>query len=190
MGKSDIVVLKKPEQIEALGSPAKREIVQFVATTGPTSVPEIADGVGRKVTSLYRHVHELVEMGLLLEAGKAKTIRRDKQLYVTPGKRLQVNVEAADRKAISALCRAMNQHLRAVGREMTRVHKSHTGRHRGTAPNVKFVGDKGWASRDKISKINKHLADASSCLSSVPKSNRDELINLSAAVWPAELPDE
>lgn len=50
---------------------------------GEASIREIAEQMGRKPVSLYRHIDQLVEVGLLIEEGTKPTARRDAKIYST-----------------------------------------------------------------------------------------------------------
>ena len=78
---SDDETISDPQQIRALCSPMRHAIHQVVLSQGEASIREIGEQVGKKPASLYRHIDQLVEVGLLIEQGTKSTSRRDAKVY-------------------------------------------------------------------------------------------------------------
>jgi predicted ArsR family transcriptional regulator len=57
--------IEDARQIEAVAHPARQEIIDRLVAVGPMSVREIADTLGRNVTTLYHHLKVLEELGLI-----------------------------------------------------------------------------------------------------------------------------
>lgn len=77
----DIHTISDPDTMWVLSSPARREILKGACALGCCSVSEIADLTGRSRTSLYPHIEQLVEHGLLIDAGTRPSGKRQEQLY-------------------------------------------------------------------------------------------------------------
>jgi hypothetical protein len=86
-----VYVIRKPEQLAAIRSPVRQEIVDVLAATGIRTVAEIASMLGRSTHSLYHHVRVLERVGLMLNMGMERRNRRDETLYTTPGRRLRIH---------------------------------------------------------------------------------------------------
>ena len=69
-------IANKPAHWRALNSPVRNAILQLLISSGPTTVPVIAEQLGRKPKSLYRHVDILLKAGLLVQTGVQPTGRR------------------------------------------------------------------------------------------------------------------
>jgi predicted ArsR family transcriptional regulator len=52
-------------QVEAIAHPARQEIVDRLVAAGPMSARELAASIGRNVTTLYHHLKNLEEVGLI-----------------------------------------------------------------------------------------------------------------------------
>ena len=86
-----VYVIREPEQLAAIRSPVRQEIVDVLAATGIRTVAEIASMLGRSTHSLYHHVRVLERAGLILNMGIERRNRRDEVLYATPGRRLRIH---------------------------------------------------------------------------------------------------
>jgi len=91
-----------PEQLDALASPLRLEIYGHFSPSEPLSVRELARRLGRSASSLYYHVHRLVEVELVREAGERPRGPRTETLYAAaaPGVRLEPDGSPEGRDAI------------------------------------------------------------------------------------------
>ena len=86
-----VYVIREPEQLAAIRSPVRQEIVDALAGTAIRTVAEIASMLGRSPHSLYHHVRVLERVGLILNMGIERRNRRDETLYATPARRLLIH---------------------------------------------------------------------------------------------------
>jgi len=86
-----VYVIRKPEQLAAIRSPVRQEIIDALAPARIRTVAEIASMLGRSTHSLYHHVRVLERVGLILNMGIERRNRRDEVLYATPGRRLRIH---------------------------------------------------------------------------------------------------
>ncbi len=110
-------VLRRPDQVAALASPVRCQIVDCLTVHGPSSVREVAARMSRTPESLYYHVKALVAAGLVLLQSTRKVNRRREAVYKVVAPRL-----IADRKKRSlaykeALARTGEVFLRLAARE-------------------------------------------------------------------------
>lgn len=91
-----------PEQRDALASPLRQEIFGHFSPSEPMSVREVAVYMGRSPSSLYYHVHRLVDVGLLRRAGERPRGTRSEGLYEAVGsaRRMEPDGSAETRDAI------------------------------------------------------------------------------------------
>jgi predicted ArsR family transcriptional regulator len=75
-------ILFNLEQVESLASPARSEVFWSFSSHQPTSVAELAEGLGKSAQTIHYHVAELVKQGLLLAVGERKRHARTEKLYV------------------------------------------------------------------------------------------------------------
>src|SRR5262245_60801030 len=86
-----VYVVRKPEQLAALRSPVRQEIIFGLAPARIRTVAELASVLGRSPHSLYHHVRVLERVGLIFNMGIERLNRRDEALYATAGRRLRIH---------------------------------------------------------------------------------------------------
>lgn len=146
-------VISRPAQIEALISPARQEIVDSAAASGPLSVREMAEALGRKPSSIYYHVSALLETGLLVETGRRRTGRREEAIYATPGKEMRLLPTAETRETYGDIVASM---LRVAGRDFRRAMQA--GVTISAEPRRIWGGRlKGWVTNRDLAGINAHI---------------------------------
>jgi DNA-binding transcriptional ArsR family regulator len=72
-------------QLESLISPMRLAIMQRLEIDKEATARELARRMGRPVTSIYHHLKQLEELGLLRVAGERKGSRRPEALYAPVG---------------------------------------------------------------------------------------------------------
>lgn len=106
-----------PEQRDVLASPLRLEIFGHFSPSEPMSVREVAACMGRSPSSLYYHVHRLVDVGLLRWAGERPRGTRTEALYEAVGsaRRLEPDGSTDTRDAI---LRTMSAAFRMAERDL------------------------------------------------------------------------
>ena len=97
--------ISRPDQIAALASPARVEILDVLASLGVSSVAAIAAALGRPADALYYHLRFLVRVGLVRHVGKGRGRRREQALYKTVAPRLSVAYDPEDPANTAAMTR-------------------------------------------------------------------------------------
>lgn len=84
-------------QLDALSHPTRHEIVDRLCAAGPMSVREIAQTLGRKVTSIYHHIKQLEEVELI-EVVRSSSAERGRPfvVYRSVAPRVRLTRAAAD----------------------------------------------------------------------------------------------
>ena len=115
------LVLENPEQIRALRTSVRQEIVRTLGRTGPAGVKELAELLGRPPASLYYHVHELEDAGILRRTGTRPAGRREEGVYELAAERVVINRTKSSKAFMSALDDLHRSTLRAAEREISRA---------------------------------------------------------------------
>lgn len=145
-------------QIDALGTPARQEIVDGLHGLGPCSIAELAASLGRAPDSLYYHVRKLERVGLVVRAGTRRTGIRDEVLYDTPG-RLYLDHEPSGARERAALLRLVRSAVRLAERELRAALESGRAIVRRVARrNTWGARVKGWLTRAELAEVREHLA--------------------------------
>ena len=103
-------VIRRRDQIAALESAVRQEIVDTIQAAGPLSASEISGLMGRPADALYYHLKRLVKVGLLLVRATRRSGRRDEAVYDLAGHPLVLDYPArAEGKdhPLSGLVRSM-----------------------------------------------------------------------------------
>ncbi len=113
------LVLESPRQIRALRTPLRQEIVRTLGRTGPVSVRELAELLDRAPASLYYHVHELEDAGILRQTGTRPAGRREEGVYELAAERIVINRTKRSKAFVSALEDVHRSTLRTAEREIS-----------------------------------------------------------------------
>ena len=116
-----------PDQLAAMASPRRQDIVDRLAATGPLSVKELAAQIGARPPALYHHLERLLGVGLIEEAG-ARTVRRKReQLYAARAPRMRMARALAEGRhaelmeaIVASLTRQMDRDFRTGMRSPAR----------------------------------------------------------------------
>ena len=150
--------ITRREQIEALASPVRLEILAAARITGLCSIGSLARFLGRAPDSLYYHIRKLVSVGLLLEAGKRSTTRRHESLYLTAGRRFRMPFASGDTQLVEARLRTFTALLRLTDRDHRRAIRSGLAVFSGRARNIRNARVKGWLSTEELREIHEHIS--------------------------------
>ncbi len=110
-------VLRRPEQLGALGSPVRCRIAEALSAHGPSTVRQLAARLERKPESLYYHVQALIDVGLVVHHSNRKVNRRSEAVYRLIAPRLIVDRKQTSRAYKEAICRSCDTLLRLAGRD-------------------------------------------------------------------------
>ena len=111
--KVETYLIAKKEELEALISPLRHQIVDRLSVDGPMSVKELAHRLCCQPPRLYHHIEILLELGLVVHCGDRLVRRRREQLYSTPSPKVRVARDLANRfpdvmdAVVSSLTRQM-----------------------------------------------------------------------------------
>jgi DNA-binding MarR family transcriptional regulator len=172
-----------PEQIRALCSTVRHEIHQVVLSQGTASIREIAEQLGRKPVSLYRHIDQLVEVGLLIEEGTKSTARRDAKVYSTKLEFMRYRPRKPEMlKALGEFARAS---LKDTGIKVTKSIMS--GEAVLPVPlRDTFVGSPaGWLNDEELGELNEHIDAIIMLLADKPKKPDTKRVVISMGLYPA-----
>ena len=113
------VVIRRRDQVDALVSPLRQEIVDAVAAAGPSTIAQIAGWLGRRPDTLYYHIGALAKVGLLIEAGRERAGRRFSAVYDVPGRPMLLDYGGAGGR--DAVVRVVRAALRLAERDFRRA---------------------------------------------------------------------
>ncbi len=112
------LVIRDPEQVRALRTPSRQEIVETLTRLGACSVKELGEATGRAPASLYYHIHELEEAGLIRKAPRRQAGGRVEGVYEPVADRIVLDRTERSGDFLSALADLHRSTLRKAEREI------------------------------------------------------------------------
>jgi predicted ArsR family transcriptional regulator len=115
--------IRRKEQLAAVVSPVRQEIVDALAAAGPSSAAQLADRLGRPADALYHHLRVLMRSGLVVEHSRRRTAYRTEAIYATVrmARRFQADFDVRARGSLDAWERAVATLLRLGIRDFRRA---------------------------------------------------------------------
>lgn len=142
------------QQLLALASPGREDIIDAVGVLGPCSVPDIAEFVGRSRNALYYHIRALRDRGLLIET----TVQRDgiktTALYDLPGHPMIVRYNLSSPRIRRAVVRLGRRRFRTAERGFVRACRADIAVTQGPMRNLWVSHWKGWLSDAQLRQAN------------------------------------
>ena len=117
-GRKKALRIKSAEQLRALRTPLRQEIVQAFMRLGACTVGELADELGREPATLYYHVHALEEAGIAVETDKRRGGGRPESVYSLVAERIMIDRKETSRPFLSAVADLQRATLRTAEREL------------------------------------------------------------------------
>jgi len=149
--------VERPEQIAALASPVRQEIVNATIAIGPCSVAELAELLGRAQDSLYYHVRKLVRLGLLVERGERGAGVRREALFDAPSRYMGIAYDPRDKESSARVVASVSAMLRLTQRDLKRALESGHTLGRGKRRRLSAGRLKGWLTASELEEVNRHL---------------------------------
>ncbi|PCI08314.1 hypothetical protein COB72_08540 [bacterium] len=153
----NVHVIYDPAEMWVLASPIRVEVLNAVCALEECSTAEIAAFTGRSRTSLYPHIEQLVDAGLILEADARLMSKRWEQLYRPIARTVGTKHNSKDPDNV-----AYHQaYGKAVGRLMARLHDRATAQPdavvRGPQRDTFAGASCAWVDEETLKEINEHI---------------------------------
>jgi DNA-binding Lrp family transcriptional regulator len=187
-------------QFEALASPVRDQIAQVVVNQAPwspdnpdvegVSIREIAEQLGRQPGSLYRHIDELLEAGLIREVGSQLSGGRDATTYAAPGELLFLVTPDRAGPQMDAMCRYINRMAKHAGWESAQATRDRAKRTPpGEHPDDFTVSMFGWLDEQQRAKLRELMHELAGIFDYADRRPDTRLIAASLLVRPVRLPN-
>ena len=161
---ADAYWVLKRDQVQALASAMRMDMVDHLASAGPQSIKSLAADLGVKPSALYHHINKLLSVGLILEAGTQVENRKSEKLYRTPSPRMRLK-RALDETALNT---EVNKVADALARQANRDFHNGRGtkaaRTDGPGRNLGFYRAMNRPSPENLEKINQKLDEIAELL--------------------------
>lgn len=171
-------------QWECLRSPVRHEIVQFLASLGPSSIAELARAMDVAPDGLYHHANRLAAAGLIRVAGEVHTGRRRERRYDLAAERLRFDVDIATHRNIDRLRQMLRARLAHADAEFDRALRAR--RLRVEEPLADILMDAGcaWLDEDTLQRVRRHLQSVQQILAVGRRTRAGRLFSLTIVMSP------
>jgi DNA-binding transcriptional ArsR family regulator len=179
--------ISKPEQLRALKSPLRHDILDRLTALGPLPVRSIAAALGRQPTAIYRHLRMLERVGLVVAVETSGTRGRPANIYrtIAPLVRLaRAPRDPRNRKVMASIARSTAAH---AAREYGEAFAGSEWRIEGPQRNHWFFRLHTAPSRPKLARINA-LLDQLAELIWTPDPKPGPLLHVTWMMSPARAP--
>lgn len=150
-------LIDRPDQLAALASPARQEVLDGVQAAGPCSIAQLAAHLGRPADSLYYHIRKLTDLGLLVEVGSRPAGPRPEAVYDVPGRPMRLRYRPADSANRRAVAKIVAGAVRLGDRDFRAALSLPGLVTEGPGRNVWGGRFKGWLSPEDLQEVNRHL---------------------------------
>lgn len=178
-------VVEDADEIGLLASPARIEIVDTLEAQGSAiSVAELARQLGRPADSLYYHLRQLADGGLIEEE-----IGAEGRLYRTRsrvGDRLRLRYRPGATANAQAVGRVAASVLRVAGRDFAHALADPASVVEGPQRELWAARGKGWVGPAQLAEVNRLLTRVMDLLQAPRGARRNKLIAVSWVLAPVE----
>ena len=157
--KSETYWVLQRKQIRSLVSQRRLEIIDRLVAAGPLSAKELARLVGAQPSALYHHLAQLIEVGLVVEAGYRVVRRRREALYMTRAPRIRLFRALRDPGNAREMIRITATMSRQMSRDFRQGIRSPGARPSGELQNLGFMRLVASPSPATLRRINRYLKE-------------------------------
>lgn len=147
-------VVTSLKQLLVLASPGREDIIDAVAVSGPSTVSELSEFLGRSRHSLYYHVRALRDSGLLVETLHAAKGRKTTARYDLPGRALVVRYDLTTKRSRNAVVALGRARFRSAARGFVRACHPDFAVIEGPRRNLWVAHWKGWLTDADLESAN------------------------------------
>jgi DNA-binding transcriptional ArsR family regulator len=147
------------KQIRSLVSQRRLEIIDRLVAAGPLAAKELARLIGAQPSALYHHLAQLMEVGLVVEAGHRVVRRRREALYMTRAPRIRLFRALRNPRNAREMIRITDTMSRQMSRDFRRGIRSPQARPSGALQNLGFMRLLASPSPATLRRINRHLKE-------------------------------
>jgi len=152
-------VVEDIETMQALANPVRWEVLDAVGALGECSAADIAEFTARARTSLYPHIQQLVECGLVYETGTRLMGKRYEQLYRPKATMIGTRIDQDDQDNIDYHISFANALARLLARKHERAAKEPGVQPRSSKRNHHCGGHSVWVDQNQLAKLNAMIED-------------------------------
>lgn len=177
-------LIRRRDQVAALESAVRQEIVDTIQAAGPLSAPEISALMGRPADGLYYHLRLLVKVGLFVIRATRRSGRRDEAVYDLAGHPLVLDYPAAPTGSSHPLSRLVRSMLRTAERDFRAAAGTGQARPDGDRRNLWAGRRHAWLSPRDLERVNGLVDQLVAIMTRARKPANGELCTLTLVLAP------
>ena len=151
----DRLQITDPAQRKCLTSPLRLELLGHFNELEPLSAGDLAARMGRPVTALYYHINQLLDLGLLRQAGTRARGKRDEALFLPAAASFELAADSQD--ALEDSIATLKVAQRMAISDLRAAAKTGTARTEGAQRNALAFRLHAGLDADTLTKLNQHL---------------------------------
>lgn len=177
-------LITRRDQVAALRSAVRQEIVDTIQAAGPRSVAEMAVLTGRPADALYYHIKRLMKVGLLVVSETRISGRRDEAVFDLVGHPLVLHYPVggdAQKHPLVPLVRSM---VRTAERDYRITVGTERARPEGPRRNLWAGRRHAWLSTRDLARVNRLLDQMVDVMTRARNPAQGELCTLTLVLAP------
>jgi DNA-binding transcriptional ArsR family regulator len=176
-------IVEQAERIELLASPARIEVMDSLEALGcMVTVAELAAAMGRPADSLYYHLRQLADGGLIEE--EERPAGRSYRTKTRPGRRLSLRYTPGKNANARAVRKVAASIARVSERDFARALAAEATVAEGPARELWAARGKGWVNETDLVEINQLLRKVMDVLHRPRTPDKERLIAVSFMLAP------
>ncbi len=181
-------IIDSLQQIKAICSPIRQEIMDAVIAKGTCSITDIAVELGRPADGLYYHIRALIKENLLEDAGENQDNPRQETLYTLPQKAslIKVNYNHSDAEKIQAIKKMVKSMLKINLQDFENGLKNEHAVFEGELRNIWAGRVKNRLNQNQIKKVNILLNELMNVFKQSTDQSSEELYTMQWVLAPIE----
>jgi predicted ArsR family transcriptional regulator len=176
--------IRRPEQLAALESAVRQEILDTIQAAGPLSAVEISSLMGRPADALYYHLKELQRVKLIVVHETRPTERRDEAVYDLAGHPMVLEYSPRREGPAHPLSRLVRSMLRTAERDFQAAVGTSAARPDGDRRNLWAGRRYAWLSPRDFRRVNKLLDELTAIMTTAREPASGELCTMTLVLAP------
>jgi len=165
-----------PDQIDCLTHPLRLAIIQRLEGDKEATARELALRIGRPPTSLYHHLKQLLDIGLVRIIGERKGQRRPEAIYALIADEYTTIDAVKTSAGRQAYARSTSRIAEAAARVLSGAIEADSARFQGDARNIRARFFMVRANRQKLARINMLIDELEALLLDGKPDDGDEIM--------------
>src|SRR5690348_7717338 len=158
-------IVSRLDQLSALASPGRLELVDTLSRLGQASLAELAEALGRPADGLYYHVRALERVGLVHTAGSRTVGGRRERLVAATGSEYMLRYEAAPPARARAVNGIVAGMLRLGIRDFRQAFVPGPNRTHGPVRDLWALRSTGWLTDAQLRAVNREIEELKTSVS-------------------------